>query len=143
MQETRNNCFGSKNVARPFFRRNQLSTSAEMQQQRTKPNTMVFVINFNLAIVFGFVRCCCNSALLLNCFRLKKGRDTFFRPETIVASFLHFMVFLPKVLFNHVTMYLHTEFEWNSQSNFFQIRWSENLNWDIKFGLPTFFLFLL
>ena len=26
MQETRNNCFGSKNVARPFFRRNQLST---------------------------------------------------------------------------------------------------------------------
>ena len=35
MQETRNNCFGSKNVARPFFRRKQLSTSAKMQQQRT------------------------------------------------------------------------------------------------------------
>ena len=33
MQETRNNCFGSKNVARPFFRRKQLSTSAEMKQQ--------------------------------------------------------------------------------------------------------------
>ena len=34
MQETRYNCFLSKNVARPFFRRKQLSTSAEMQQQR-------------------------------------------------------------------------------------------------------------
>ena len=33
MQETCNNCFGSKNVARPFFRRKQLSTSAEMQQK--------------------------------------------------------------------------------------------------------------
>ena len=32
MQETRKNCFGSKNVAQPFFRRKQLSTSAEMQQ---------------------------------------------------------------------------------------------------------------
>ena len=37
MQETRNNCFGSKNVAQPFFRRKQLSTSAEKQQQRTSP----------------------------------------------------------------------------------------------------------
>ena len=35
MQETHNKCFGSKNVARPFFMRKQLSTSAEMQQQRT------------------------------------------------------------------------------------------------------------
>ena len=30
-----------------------------------------------------------------------KGRATFFRPETIVASFLRFMVLLPKGLFNH------------------------------------------
>ena len=29
MQETSNNCFGSKIVARPFFRRKQVSTSAE------------------------------------------------------------------------------------------------------------------
>ena len=29
MQEIRNNCFGWKNVARPFVRRKQLSTSAE------------------------------------------------------------------------------------------------------------------
>ena len=60
----------------------------------------MFVINLNLAIVFGFVRCCYISALVLNCFRLKKGRATFFRPETIVASFLHSMVLLPKVIFN-------------------------------------------
>ena len=37
----------------------------------------------------------------LTCFRLKKGRATYFRPETIIASFLHSMVLLPKVLFNH------------------------------------------
>ena len=29
MRETRNNCFGSKNVAWPFFRRKQVSTSSE------------------------------------------------------------------------------------------------------------------
>ena len=45
---------------------------------------------------FGYI-----SALVLTCFRLKKGRATFFRPETIVASFLHSMVLLPKVLLNH------------------------------------------
>ena len=38
---------------------------------------------------------------MLNYFRLKKGRATFFRPETIVASFLHSMVLLPKLLFKH------------------------------------------
>ena len=93
MQETRNNIFGSKNVARPFFRRKQLSTSAEMEQQR----------------------CCCISALVLNSFRLKKGRATFFRPENIVASFLHSMVLLPKVLLNNswkrqfVVLHCHIE----------------------------------
>ena len=46
--------------------------------------------------------CCCISALVLNCFRLKKGRASFLRPETIVASFLHSMALLPKVLFNHL-----------------------------------------
>ena len=40
------------------------------------------------------------SALVLTCFRLTKGRATFFRPETIVASFLHLMVLFLKVLFN-------------------------------------------
>ena len=45
--------------------------------------------------------CCYISALVLNCFRLKKGRATLFRPEKIVASFLHSMVLLPKMPFNH------------------------------------------
>ena len=47
------------------------------------------------------IRCCYISALVLTCFRLTKGRATFFRPETIVAGFLHLMVFLFKVLSNH------------------------------------------
>ena len=44
---------------------------------------------------------CYISALVLTCFRLKKGRATFFRPEIIVASFLHLMMFFFKVLLNH------------------------------------------
>ena len=36
------------------------------------------------------------SALVLTCFHLTKGRATYFRPKTIVASFLHFMVCNPK-----------------------------------------------
>ena len=46
-------------------------------------------------------RCCDISALVLNCFRLKNCRATFFRLETIVESFLNSMVLLPKNLFNH------------------------------------------
>ena len=57
---------------------------------------LLFMVTMTVA-----VRCCCISALLLNCFRLKKGRAMFFRPETIVASYLHSMVLLSKVLFNH------------------------------------------
>ena len=46
--------------------------------------------------------CCCYiSALVLTCFRLKKGCATFFWPETIVAIFLHLMVLFFKVLLNH------------------------------------------
>ena len=41
------------------------------------------------------------SVLVLTCFRLTKGPVTFFRPETTVASFLHYMVLLFKVLLNH------------------------------------------
>ena len=48
------------------------------------------------------VRCCYISALVLTCFRLKKGRATFFLPETIVASFLHLMVLFFKVLLSHL-----------------------------------------
>ena len=50
------------------------------------------VINLNHANVLGFVRCCYVSALVLTCFRRTKGRATYFRPETIVESFLHLMV---------------------------------------------------
>ena len=50
---------------------------------------------------FGFVRCCYISVLVLTCFHLTKGRITHFRPEIIVASFLHLTVLLFKVLFNH------------------------------------------
>ena len=37
---------------------------------------------------------------MLACFRLARGRAAFFRQETIVASFLHLMALLFKVLFN-------------------------------------------
>ena len=64
MQELPTIVSGQKNVARLFFRRAQLSTSAE--------------------------RCRYISALVLTCFCLKKGRAKFFRPETVIASFLSF-----------------------------------------------------
>ena len=41
------------------------------------------------------------STLLIVCFRLTKDRVTFFRPETIFASFLLLMVLFFKVLLNH------------------------------------------
>ena len=53
---------GQKNIARPFFKQKQVSMSAEMYS--------------NLCIL----------ALVLTCFRLKKGRATFFQPKTIVES---------------------------------------------------------
>ena len=63
MQETCDNCFGSKNIARSFFRRKHI------------------------------------SVLVLTCLP-EEGSCYVFRPETIVASFLHSMVLLPKMLFN-------------------------------------------
>ena len=39
---------------------------------------------------------------MLTYFRLTKGRVMVFRPETIVVSFLHLMVFIYKVFLNHV-----------------------------------------
>ena len=50
----------------------------------------------NPATVFGFVRCCYNSALELTCFRLRKGSATFSQPETFFANFLHLMVLFSK-----------------------------------------------
>ena len=82
MQETRNNCFGSK--------------------KRSSNVTVTVAVT---ATCYYYI-----SALVLNCFRLKKGRATIFRPETIVASFLHSMVLLPKVLFNHKRQSLFYKF---------------------------------
>ena len=80
MQETWNNCFGQKKVARPFVRREQVITSARIWQQRIRI-----------------------SILVLTCFRMTMGRATFFWHETIVASFLHLMVLFFKVMFNHAS----------------------------------------
>ena len=49
------------------------------------------------------VRCCYISELMLACFRLTMGLATYFRRETIIASFLHLMVLLFNVFFNHVS----------------------------------------
>ena len=125
MRETCNNCFGSKKcsttllqaktgkhecrkitatyvavVAWLFFRRKQVSTSAKMSQQCS---------------------CCYILALVLTCFRPKKGRATFFRPKTIVASFSHSMVLLPKVLFNHSWKHHFVVFHCHRQGNYSQI----------------------
>ena len=60
-------------------------------------------MNWNLATVWGFVRCCYISSQMLACFRLTKGRATFFQLEIIVASFLHLMLLLYKVILNHTS----------------------------------------
>ena len=49
------------------------------------------------------VRCCYFSALVLTCYRLKKGRATFYQPETIVANLLLLTVLFFKVIFNHTS----------------------------------------
>ena len=60
----------------------------------------------------------------LTCFRLKKGRATFFRPETIVASFLHFMVSLFKMLLNYyvfILIYVKSPVEWNVPDGIYNV----------------------
>ena len=84
MQETRINSFGSK------------IRSTILRQAKTGKHEFR-----KITATCTAVRCCYFSALVLTCFRLTNGRATYFRPETIVASFLHHMVFLFKVLFNH------------------------------------------
>ena len=64
-KQTRNNCFGTK-----------IHSTTLRQVKTGKPEC----------------RCCNFSALVLTCFRLMKGLATYFRPETIVAKFLHLMV---------------------------------------------------
>ena len=77
MQETRNNCFGLK--IRSTILRHAKTGKHECQKATAK--------------YF--------SAFVLTCFRLTKRRATYFRSETIVASLMHLMVLLCKVLFNH------------------------------------------
>ena len=71
MQETRNNCFGSK------IR----STNAEMLRSTTLRQAKTGKHECrNVHYI---------STLVLTCFRLTNGRAAFFRPETIIVSFLH------------------------------------------------------
>ena len=81
MQETRNNCFGLK-------KRGTTLIQAKTGKQECRNVTAIPV---------------------LTCFRLKKGRVPFFRPETIVASFLHLMVLFFKALLNHSCSYVCVE----------------------------------
>ena len=64
MQETHNKCLGSKIYS---------TTLLQAKTGKHKGRN-------------ALVRCYYISALVLICLRLKKGRATFFRPETIVAS---------------------------------------------------------
>ena len=73
MQEISNNCFGSKIC----------STSRQTKTGKQESQNVTYT-----------------SAFVLTCFRLTKDRATYFRPETIVVSFLHLMVLLFKVLLN-------------------------------------------
>ena len=59
------------------------------------------------SIFNSFVRCCYISALWITCFYLTKGRVTFLRPKTIVASFLHLMVIFFKVIFSFALYVMH------------------------------------
>ena len=77
MEETRNNCFGLK-IRSTILRHTKTS------KHECRNITAMYI-----------------SAFVLTCFRLTKGRATYFRPETTVANFFHLMVFLFKVLFNH------------------------------------------
>ena len=85
MQETCNNCFGSK------------ICSTTLRQAKTGKHKWRNVIT----MYFTLRMYCYISALMFNCFFLTKSRVTYFQPETTVASFLHFMVLLFKVLLNH------------------------------------------
>ena len=84
MQKTRNNCFGSN--IRSTTLRQQFIIAMYPTYQRT------------LLLYFG------TCAFLFNLTWVDSGRAAYFRPETIetiVASFLHLMGLLFKVLFNH------------------------------------------
>ena len=61
------------------------------------------------------VRYCCISAVMLTCFSLMMGRDTFCPLETIAASFLHLTVLFFKVIFNHTVRFSLVDYWQNYQ----------------------------
>ena len=93
MQETRNNCLGSK-----------MGSTTLRQAKTSKHEFRKVTATYNF------------SALLLIRFRLTKGCAAFFRFQTIVASFLHLMVLSFKVIFNHCK---YTHHECNSRNHYF------------------------
>ena len=100
MQETGNNCFGSK------------IRSTALRQAKTGKHECR-----NVTATYMYI-----SALVLTCFHLTKGHATYFRSKTIVASLLHLIVLLFKVLFNHALKLLFFEFlqkHLQAQFNFF------------------------
>ena len=80
MQESCNSCFGSK------IRNMTLRQAKNRKAQLPKYNSNV--------LLHVFLHSC------QPVFHLTKCRVTYFSPETIVESFLHFIVLLIKVLFN-------------------------------------------
>ena len=74
MQETRNNSFGSKKL------------NTTLRQSKTSKHEC----RNTLLLYFG-----------IRAYHLTKGRVPFFRPKTLVPSFLNQMVFFYKVIINH------------------------------------------
>ena len=73
---------------------------------------------------------------MLTCFHLKKGRATFFRPETIVKSFLHLMVLFFKVLLKQPSLTTEAAVVACGRLHFRDLRavskvvkWDEKWNW--------------
>ena len=83
MQETRNNCFGSKKR-----RTTLLQSKTSKHECRNVTATLVL-----------------HSGTRAYLFSPEEGSCYVFRPETIIASFFHSMVLLSKVLFNHICIY--------------------------------------
>ena len=60
-------------------------------------------VSMSAQITATYVAVAFQYSCLPVCFHLMKGRAMYFRPETIVASFLHLMVLLFKMLLNHTS----------------------------------------
>ena len=78
-------------------------SSVKKKKKKISTTNWCFEVWLNIIKIkynwISVTHCCYISALVLACFRLKKGRATFFRHETIVSSFLYLMVLFFKVIF--------------------------------------------